>query len=139
MEYENFVIQFEQLEDPTKEELVNAYTLRDDYYNENNADTRYNYLKKLGYTLESAENILSSNSEKYTLNYIKNKYNIKNLDLTLNEFQNVITQYKNSEEYIKAINDYNIKKERILELRAINSNNELFNKLTKGELIYLGW
>lgn len=139
METNQSVQEFLNTDDPSKEIIINAYNVRDNYYDVNNAAQRYEHMKKLGIDLENINNYKKEKQDKFVKKYIKNLYENNSEDsFSFDQIKEIYYQsddYKLVEKKVnKLIERYNHLKEYLH-----GSNIAFYQQLTKEELEYLGW
>ena len=143
MDTNQYVKEFLNSEDPSKELIVNAYVVRDKHYNIDSEETRFKHMKKLGYTLDQINEYQKRKQEEYVMNYMRTmytQYQSENMNFETN-FEDILQSYQNSIDYQIVQNTVNQRTERFNVLSAlINSPNyDFYNALTSEELYYLGW
>jgi len=143
MDNDQYIQEFLNSENPSKEVFVNAFVSRDNFYNIDTRETREKHLKKLGYTLEKINAYKARKQNEFVTNVFQTSY--QNF---LNENQNVpvnfdviINSYQNSADYKLVENKVQKDLERFNTLSNLldSSNAEFYQALTIGELSYLGW
>ena len=139
MEMNQSVQEFLNTKEPSKSIIINAYNVRDEHYNIDNIETRYQYMKKLGYDLEKINNYKKNKQEEFVMNYIKNQY--ENNSGKRFSFDEILDIYYQSDDYKLVEKQVNKKIERFNYLNNYldESNLTFYQQLTKAELEYLGW
>jgi len=122
-----------------KTNTVNAYYQRDVNMNMNNNNNIINNLKKLGYYLIN----INLEEEKYIKSKLITKIKNEPLDVFFREnIYNIITEIKNTNDYISFIERVKHRLERANELYNNYNHNDIYNfysALTLDELNYLGY
>lgn len=142
MESNQYVVEFLETNEPTKEQMVKAYSIRDEYINKNNRDFLVNQLTKLGYNLEKIQDYGMMKQRKYVMDQIETSYE-KFIDggVAFVDYNSILDSYNKSEEFKKNQMIMNDKIKRFGELSSFidGTHAEFYSALTRDELIYLGW
>lgn len=125
-------------------EMINSYLQRDNEMNLDSNQNRLKKLKKLGYTLEQINKYQSDKQKEFVMNYVRNRYENyieNNFEIGYMNFNNIISDYENSQEYQRVLDIVNNRMDRfnVLSQYIGGTNYDFYNALSYEELIYLGW
>lgn len=142
METNQHVVEFLETIEPTKEQMVKAYIVRDEFLNLQSSEYLVKHMNKLGYNLIKITEYSSNEQKKYVMKELENNY--EEYIKTGSSFANyniIIDKYQNSEEYKKVQERVEHSIHRFEELSKLleGSNLDFYNALTNDELINLGW
>ena len=142
METNQHVVEFLETIEPTKEQMVKAYIVRDEFLNLQSSEYLVKHMNKLGYNLIKITEYSSNEQKKYVMKELENNY--EEYIKTGSSFANyniIIDRYQNSEEYKKVQERVEHSIHRFEELSKLleGSNLDFYNALTNDELINLGW
>ena len=119
--------------DPSHDEIIKAYSIRDEYYGLNFEDVKNQVLDKLGISKKSLDENLMYESRQNAINmidaYMKNKQETNIIDLS-EIFSN------NTEDRIERIARAKERRER---LESIDNIKEFYGEFSIDELSTLGW
>jgi len=119
--------------DPSHDEIIKAYSIRDEYYGINFEDVKNQVFDKLGISKKSLDKNLMYESRQNAINmidaYMKNKQETNIIDLS-EIFSN------NTEDRIERIARAKERRER---LESIDNIKEFYSEFSIDELSTLGW
>lgn len=132
---------FESAENPSFDQMVKAYTLRDKYMNLDSHERRVFYLEKLGYTIEKANNHTKREQKKFVLDFVSSMYDNTDLRDEMFSLNSIISKFESSEEGKKMSESVEHRLTRFNELTKYldSSNEEFYKHCTYDELTNLGW
>lgn len=143
MNNDQYIQEYLNSENPTLEVIINAYLVRDHFYNLDNRETREKYLHKLGYIPELITKYKIEKQSDFVSNFILNHYRNylnSNENYTI-DFESIVNQYRNTPDYQLVQNKAHHDLERFNSLVNFleSSNQQFYQELTIDELKYLGW
>ena len=124
---------FLESKNPSHEQIVMAYIARDDIFGHNNPDETFNNaMIKLGLHPDYYENEIDNKYRKVILNHVNNFLKDKSNKI---EFPDYISFNEN---LVKT--EYEKRNERFNTLYNLKDNmKNVYDQLSKDELLYLGW